>query len=130
MCHNIYALRGEEIVRENIKLVRTRLGLTLGQFANLAGVGLSTVANFESGSLESISDRTISRIALGIGLSFEDLVDPLLKERYRPSATKSTAADDDPLTAEFNKLRKRMSKEDMEDTIDHMRYLIWKRDHS
>lgn len=128
MCHNIHALRGEEIVRENIKLVRTRLGLTLGQFANLAGVGLSTVANFESGSLESISDRTISRIALGIGLSFEDLVDPSLKERYRPSATKSTAVEDDPLTIEFNKLRRRMSKEDMQETIKHMRYLIWKRD--
>lgn len=50
MCHNIHALRGEEIVRENIKLVRTRLGLTLGQFANLAGVGLSTVAVFECGN--------------------------------------------------------------------------------
>lgn len=117
-----------ETVRENIRLVRTRLGLTLGQFAQLAGVGLSTVANLESGVSDTLSDRTISRIALGIGLSFEDLVDPSLKERYRPNPAKSTAAEDDPLTAEFNKLRRRMSKEDMQETIKHMRYLIWKRD--
>lgn len=117
-----------ETVRENIRLVRTRLGLTLGQFAQLAGVGLSTVANLESGVSDTLSDRTISRIALGIGLSFDDLVDPALKDRYRPSPTKSTAVDDDPLTAEFNKLRKRMRKEDMEETVKHMRYLIWKRD--
>jgi len=128
MCHNIHALRGEEIVRENIKLVRTRLGLTLGQFASLAGVGLSTVANFESGSLESISDRTISRIALGIGLSFEDLVDPTLRGRYKPPSKKLADEDRLPTRAEFVAMLEKMSEDERDDVIKHMRYLIWKRD--
>jgi len=117
-----------EIVRLNVKLVRTRLGLTALQFAKMANVGSSTIANFETGGLESISDRTISRIANGVGLSFDDLVDPTLRERYKPPSKKLADEDRLPTRAEFVAMLEKMSEDERDDVIKHMRYLIWKRD--
>lgn len=117
-----------EIVRLNVKLVRTRLGLTAFQFAKLVNVGTSTIANFETGGLESISERTISRIANGVGLSFDDLVDPALRERYKPPSKKLADEDRLPTRAEFVAMLEKMSEDERDDVIKHMRYLIWKRD--
>lgn len=126
------ALEGTiEIVRANVKLVRTRLGMTVLQFAKAVNVGSSTIGNFETGGLESISDRTISRIALGVGLTFEDLTDPALKDRYRPSTPKtSEPAKDDPLTAEFKKMLSKMNERQLKNTLNFMRFQIWSRENN
>lgn len=121
-----------EIVRANVKLIRTRLGMTVLQFAKAVNVGSSTIGNFETGGLESISERTISRIALGVGLTFEDLTDPALKDRYRPSVPNAPKANEnakeDSLTAEFKKMLSKMDDRQRKRTLDYMKFQIWLRD--
>ena len=115
-----------------MKLIRTRLGMTVLQFAKAVNVGSSTIGNFETGGLETISDRTISRIALGVGLTFEDLTDPTLKDRYRPSAPNAPKANEpakeDSLTAEFKKMLLKMDDRQRKRTLDYMKFQIWLRD--
>lgn len=121
-------MRGDKnIVRENVRLVRTRSGLTLTAFAKKAGIGKSTVANFEAGVIE-IADRTISRIANGAGLSFDDLHDPTLKDRFRVSPPVSPPVAVQPVMVsaedEFKSMFAALPDADQELVIDFMGMLI------
>lgn len=117
----------QDTLRENLRFVRGRLGMSQTELAKIAEVGVSTVANFENGHLPRMADKTLSRLAIALGLSIEELNDPALKGRYRPPIKK--APEPPPSRAEFAQMLSIMHDDDVEETVKHMRYLIWKRNH-
>ncbi|AYN41194.1 helix-turn-helix domain-containing protein [Streptomyces dangxiongensis] len=60
-------------VRTQIRTFRQRTGLTQRQFAELAGVGVRTLRDIESGRVEQPQERTLRSLAVVLGLDVDDL---------------------------------------------------------
>ena len=63
-----------KIISENIKKMRTKLGLTQDDLAKKADVKYTTLMKVESGSVNKPSVQTMAKIAKALGVSIEDLL--------------------------------------------------------
>ncbi len=68
-------MRRLELAERVIEL-RERAGLTQGEAAKRAGVGVTTWSNIETGSITRPHARTVIKIARGLGVEPEDLIAP------------------------------------------------------
>ena len=63
-----------KIISENIKKLRTKLGLTQDDLAKKAGTKYTTLMKVESGAVNKPSVQTMAKIAKALGVSIEDLI--------------------------------------------------------
>ncbi len=63
-----------KIISENIKKMRTKLGLTQDDLAKRADVKYTTLMKVESGVVNKPSVQTMAKIAKALGVSIEDLL--------------------------------------------------------
>ena len=63
-----------KIISENIKKLRTKLGLTQDDLANKADIKYTTLMKVESGTVNKPSVQTMAKIAKALGVSIEELI--------------------------------------------------------
>ena len=63
-----------KIISENIKRLRTKLGLTQDDLAKKADIKYTTLMKVESGTVNKPSVQTMDRIAKALCVSIEDLI--------------------------------------------------------
>ena len=61
-------------ISENIKKIRTKLGLTQDDLSRKADIKYSTLMKVESGVVNKPSVQTMAKIAKALGVSIEDLI--------------------------------------------------------
>jgi len=61
-------------ISENIKRLRTKLGLTQDDLAKKADIKYTTLMKVESGTVNKPSVQTMAKIAIALGVSIEDLI--------------------------------------------------------
>jgi len=61
-------------ISENIKKMRTKLGLTQDDLAKKADIKYTTLMKVESGTVNKPSVQTMDRIAKALCVSIEDLI--------------------------------------------------------
>ena len=61
-------------ISENIKKLRTKLGLTQDDLAMKADIKYTTLMKVESGTVNKPSVQTMAKIAKALGVSIEDLI--------------------------------------------------------
>lgn len=80
-------LERHDTLRDNIRYAREQKNLSVKRLAELAGVGDSTIANFESRIAPRMTDRIAHQIARALGVTLEDLQDPGFRLRFQPTGT-------------------------------------------
>ena len=63
-----------KIISENIKKLRTKLGLTQDDLAKEADIKYTTLMKVESGTVNKPSVQTMAKIAKALSVSIEDLL--------------------------------------------------------
>ena len=63
-----------KIIRENIKKLRNKLGLSQDNLAKKADIKYRTLMKVESGTVNKPSVQTMAKIAKAFGVSIEDLI--------------------------------------------------------
>lgn len=63
-----------KIISENIKKLRTKLGLTQDDLAKKADIKYTTLMKVESGTVNKPSVQTMAKIAKALGITIEDLL--------------------------------------------------------
>lgn len=61
-------------ISENIKKMRSKLGLTQDDLAKKADIKYTTLMKVESGTVNKPSVQTMDKIARALGVSIEDLI--------------------------------------------------------
>ncbi|KKT57124.1 MAG: Transcriptional regulator, XRE family [Candidatus Giovannonibacteria bacterium GW2011_GWC2_44_9] len=61
-------------IAKNIKRYRNKLGISQDKLSKLAGVTLHTLTKIESGATPDPRIETVSRIAKGLGVGVDDLI--------------------------------------------------------
>ena len=61
-------------IAKNIKRYRNRLGISQDKLSKLASVTLHTLTKIESGATPDPRIETVSRIAKGLGVGVDDLI--------------------------------------------------------
>jgi len=61
-------------ISENIKRLRSKLGLTQDDLAKKADIKYTTLMKVESGTVNKPSVQTMAKIAKALGVSIEDLL--------------------------------------------------------
>ena len=61
-------------ISENIKKLRSKLGLTQDDLAKKADIKYTTLMKVESGTVNKPSVQTMDKIARALGVSIEDLI--------------------------------------------------------
>jgi transcriptional regulator with XRE-family HTH domain len=61
-------------ISENIKKLRTKLGLTQDDLAKKADIKYTTLMKVESGAVNKPSVQTMAKIAKALGVSIENLI--------------------------------------------------------
>ena len=61
-------------ISENIKRLRTKLGLTQDNLVKKADIKYTTLMKVESGTVNKPSVQTMAQIAKALGVSIEDLI--------------------------------------------------------
>jgi len=61
-------------ISENIKKLRTKLGLTQDDLAKKADIKYTTLMKVESGTVNKPSVQTMAKIAKALGVSIEELL--------------------------------------------------------
>jgi DNA-binding XRE family transcriptional regulator len=61
-------------ISENIKKLRSKLGLTQDDLAKKADIKYTTFMKVESGTVNKPSVQTMAKIAKALGVSIEDLI--------------------------------------------------------
>lgn len=61
-------------ISENIKKMRTKLGLTQDDLAKKADIKYTTLMKVESGTVNKPSGQTMDKIARALGVSIEELL--------------------------------------------------------
>jgi len=61
-------------ISENIKKMRTKLGLTQDDLAKKTDIKYTTLMKVESGTVNNPSVQTMAKIAKALGVSIEDLL--------------------------------------------------------
>jgi len=61
-------------IGENIKKVRTKLGLTQDDLAKKADIKYTTLTKIESGVVKKPSVQTMAKIAKGLGITIDELI--------------------------------------------------------
>lgn len=84
-------LERHNTLRDNIRYAREQKNLSVKRLAELAGVGDSTIANFESRIAPRMTDRIAHQIARALGVTLEDLNDPGFRLRFSPPAQSAPA---------------------------------------
>lgn len=74
----------QDTLRDNIRYARMKLGLQVKDLADAAGVGKTTIGNFESGG-KNIGEMALFKIAGALGVEPEDLNDPGFRLRFQPA---------------------------------------------
>lgn len=64
-----------KIISENIKRLRAKLGLTQDDLSKKADIKYTTLTKVESGFVKKPSIQTMAKIAKGLGVSIEDLIE-------------------------------------------------------
>jgi len=64
-----------KIISENIKKLRTKLGLTQDDLAKKADIKYAALMKVESGTVNKPSVQTMAKIAKALGVSIEDLIE-------------------------------------------------------
>lgn len=80
-------LERHDTLRDNIRYAREQKNLSVKRLAKLAGVGDSTIANFESRITPRMTDRIAHQIARALGVTLEDLQDPGFRLRFQATDT-------------------------------------------
>jgi len=63
-----------KIISENIKRLRTKLGLTQDDLSRKADIKYTTLMKVESGTVNKPSVQTMAKIAKALDVSIEDLL--------------------------------------------------------
>ena len=63
-----------KIISENIKRLRTKLGLTQDDLSRKADIKYTTLMKVESGTVNKPSVQTMAKIAKALGISIEVLI--------------------------------------------------------
>ncbi len=92
-------LERHDTLRDNIRYAREQKNLSVKRLAELARVGDSTIANFESRIAPRMTDRIAHQIARALGVTLEDLNDPGFRLRFS-SPTQSAPALRESITAD------------------------------
>jgi transcriptional regulator with XRE-family HTH domain len=95
----------QDTLRDNIRYARMKLGLQVKDLAKIAGVGKTTISNFEA-SGNKLGEMALFKIAGALGVEPEDLEDPGFRLRFQPAG----AAEPDPTPA-ANVLRESQNDE-------------------
>jgi transcriptional regulator with XRE-family HTH domain len=61
-------------LKEKLKEERRRAGLTQGELAEKAGVGINTIVRIETGEIEEPRVSTLRKLASALGLEVRDLL--------------------------------------------------------
>ena len=62
------------VIARNIKKYRDKLGISQDKLSKLAGVTLHTLTKIESGATPDPRIETVSKIAQGLGVGVDDLI--------------------------------------------------------
>jgi transcriptional regulator with XRE-family HTH domain len=90
----------ENIPGRRLRQVRTELDLTLTEVSNRCGVAISTLSKIENGQVSPVYG-TLRKIAVGLGIPFEQLISDQEHHERRPSQIVTRSAE----TADFNNNR-------------------------
>ncbi|GDX62385.1 hypothetical protein LBMAG33_6950 [Candidatus Levyibacteriota bacterium] len=63
------------IIAKNIKRYRAKLGISQDKLSKLASITLHTITKIESGSTPNPTIETMAKIAKGLGVSIDDLME-------------------------------------------------------
>lgn len=63
------------IIAKNIKKYRAKLGISQDKLSKLASITLHTITKIESGSTLNPTIETMAKIAKGLGVSIDDLME-------------------------------------------------------
>jgi transcriptional regulator with XRE-family HTH domain len=61
-------------LKEKLREERRRAGLTQGELAEKAGVGINTIVRIETGEIEEPRVSTLRKLASALGLEVRDLL--------------------------------------------------------
>lgn len=77
-------LERQEILRANVRHARIRLGYEYRELAKKAGVGKTTLSNFETAGT-NLGELTVNKLARVFGVEPDDLFDPGFRLRFQPT---------------------------------------------
>jgi predicted transcriptional regulator len=62
-------------LKETLRRERRRAGLTQGELADKAGVGIATIARIETGDIDAPRVSTLRKLARALGVEVRDLLE-------------------------------------------------------
>lgn len=117
-------LERQDTLRDNIRYARMKLGWQVKDLALAAGVGKTTISNFEAGG-KKLGDMALFKIAKALRVEPDSLKDPSFRLRFQPTGTVKPEPTPvpEPKFEDFVQLLKQMTPAQRDAIIEVMRVM-------